>query len=66
MTHITYRENLNLLTEPTSEPITLTEAKDHLRILSSNTDDDTYITTFIVEASIEVEEFTEHVVLTQT
>lgn len=55
---------LTLKTAPTSEPVTLAEAKDHLRI--SNTDSDTLITALIAVARQRCEEFTHRAFITQT
>jgi uncharacterized phiE125 gp8 family phage protein len=48
------RLQLTLVTAPTVEPLTLTEAKDHLRV--TDTEDDTYITSLITVARKYIEE----------
>lgn len=53
-----------LVTAPVSEPITLTEAKAHLRV--TDTDDDTGITTLITVARQVVEEESSLALFTQT
>jgi uncharacterized phiE125 gp8 family phage protein len=53
-----------LVTAPASEPISLSEAKDHLRVTS--TDDDTYITSLIKVARQHVEVVTSRALITQT
>jgi uncharacterized phiE125 gp8 family phage protein len=51
-------------TEPTTEPITLEEAKDHLRV--DITDDDTYIESLIKVARRSCEHISNHKFITQT
>jgi uncharacterized phiE125 gp8 family phage protein len=53
-----------LVTAPTSEPITTQEAKDHLRI--TTTDDDTLISAMIVAVREYVENVTSRALITQT
>ena len=48
--------SLSLVTAPASEPVTLAEAKTHMRI--DSTDDDTYITELITAARILAENYT--------
>lgn len=55
---------LTLVTAPASEPITVTEAKSHLRITSS--DDDSYISSLIKVARDRAESFTKRALITQT
>lgn len=55
---------LKLITAPTSEPISLTEAKSHLRI--DTTDDDTLITSLIVAAREYAQGFQNRAFVTQT
>ena len=55
---------LQLVTAPTSEPVTLTEAKSHLRVTA--TDEDTLITSLIVAARQWAENFTGRALITQT
>lgn len=55
---------LELLTAPTETLVSLSEAKEHLRVDHSN--DDTYITTLINVATDVVEEFTRRKLATQT
>ena len=57
---------LVLVTAPASEPVTLTEAKAHMRIESSFTDEDTLITSLIARARRHVETLTERSLLTTT
>lgn len=56
--------NVSLVTAPTIEPITVQEAKDHLRIATF--DDDAYIATLITVAREEVEDITRRAIMTQT
>lgn len=64
MPHLIVRYRHNLLIEPAIEPITLSEAKTHLRV--DFTDDDTLITTLIIVARQAVEEFLGRALITQT
>jgi uncharacterized phiE125 gp8 family phage protein len=56
--------NLKLITPATTEPVTLTEAKSHLRITDSN--NDTYITAIIKPARIKCENLTGRSLAPQT
>ena len=58
------RYRLDLVTAPTIEPVTLTEAKDYMRVTS--TDDDSLITSLIVVARTGAESFTRRAFITQT
>ncbi len=51
-------------TQPAEEPVTLTEAKAHLRV--SDTADDTYITAIIKAAREQAERFVNGAIVTQT
>jgi uncharacterized phiE125 gp8 family phage protein len=55
---------LKLYTAPAAEPVTLTEAKAHLRV--EHTSDDTLITALIVAARTHAEAFTRRAFVTQT
>lgn len=55
---------LKLITPPASEPVTLQEAKNHLRVDVS--DDDSLISTLITVARQKAEEFTRRSLITQT
>lgn len=55
-----------LITPPASEPILLSDAKLHLRIESSYTADDTYISTLLSVAREYVESITNRKLITQT
>jgi uncharacterized phiE125 gp8 family phage protein len=55
---------MRLITGPSSEPLTLTEAKAHLRV--TTTDDDTYITALIVAAREAAEQRLGRALFTQT
>ena len=57
-------KSVNIKTEPAEEPITLVEAKAHLRVTC--TDEDTYITTLIKVARIHAERFQRRSYITQT
>ncbi|MFD1304212.1 head-tail connector protein, partial [Methylobacterium marchantiae] len=54
---------LKLITAPTAEPITLDEAKAHLRV--EGTDDDAYITSLIAAARQSVESLTGRALMSQ-
>lgn len=58
------RSRLNLKTGPAQEPVTLSEAKAHLRV--TNTSEDTLITNLIVSARQSAEIYTDRVFITQT
>jgi uncharacterized phiE125 gp8 family phage protein len=58
--------NVSAVTSPTSLPITLSEAKAHLRIESSFTDDDAYIRALIFAATAQAETITWRKLITQT
>lgn len=64
MPHLTVRHRHNLITAPAIEPVTLTQAKAHLRV--DFADDDTLITTLIIVARQAVEEFLGRALITQT
>lgn len=53
-----------LVTAPATEPVSLQEAKDHLRI--SGTSEDTLITSLIKSARIQVENYLNRALITQT
>ena len=55
---------IQVTTEPTVEPVSVSEAKDHLRVTSS--DDDTYIGTLIKAARQRAEGYTRRALVTQT
>lgn len=55
---------LTRTTQPASEPLSLAEAKNHLRV--NVTDDDSLITNLIVTARITCEEFTARALITQS
>lgn len=55
-----------LTTAPTAEPITTAEAKAHLRIYSSFTDDDTYIDSLIEAARQQAELYTNRQIMPAT
>ena len=57
-------KRLSLITAPASEPITLSEAKSHLRI--DDTREDTYVTTLIGTARHIAETYTRRAFITQT
>ena len=56
--------NIKIITDVSTEPVTLTQAKAHLRIETS--DDDTYITTLITIAREYCENITKRALATQT
>ena len=56
--------NITVVTPPVNEPITLTEAKSHLRVLAS--DNDTYINTLIGYARDLAEERMDRALINQT
>jgi len=58
--------NVNLITPPATEPITLADAKMHLRVDSDLTIEDQYITDLIIVARGMVEAFTGRALITQT
>lgn len=55
---------LRLITAPTVEPLTLTEAKAHLRV--DHTDDDALIAIYLAAARADCEEWTARAFVTQT
>lgn len=56
----------SLLTPPTSEPLTLDEAKDHLRLDPDAHDEDAYLDALIETARHDVEAHTDRALVTQT
>lgn len=56
--------NYEIIVQPTEEPITLEEAKLHLKV--DNIDEDMYISALIVAAREQVEQFTGRALLSQT
>jgi len=58
------RGHYKITTAPTTEPVTLTEAKAHLRV--DFTDDDTLIESLIGAATAAAEEFTNRALMAQT
>ena len=62
--HQRINESVNIKTEPTTEPLTLVEAKAHLRVTC--TEDDVYITTLIKVARKHAERFQRRSYITQT
>ncbi len=62
MTYHSYK----ITTAPTSEPITLTEAKTQLRVESDFTEDDTWITSAITVVREQVEALTNRALMPQT
>lgn len=57
--------NLTLITEPAEEPITLEEAKEHLRIGIEDTDEEGLITSLITAARLHVEDITNRALVKQ-
>lgn len=57
---------LTIVTAPASEPVSLADAKVHLRIPSAVTADDAYITALITVARQWVENYTNRALITQT
>jgi uncharacterized phiE125 gp8 family phage protein len=57
---------VSLVTPPAALPITLSEAKSHLRIESTFTNDDAYIRSLIFAATAQVENITRRKLITQT
>jgi len=55
-----------IVSPPSVEPISVAEAKTHLRIVESNTDDDTYIGLLITAVRRETENFLGRALITQT
>lgn len=55
-----------LVTGPASEPVTLAELKEHLRIASGDTSEDSYLTDLITESREEIEEASGMALITQT
>lgn len=55
---------LNLVTAPATEPVTLTEAKAHMRVTTSSDDD--YITDLITTARLHAENLTKRAFINQT
>ena len=57
--------NYSIVSQPASEPLTLNEAKDHLRILHTETYDDNYISALIIAARNQVENMTYRALVSQ-
>jgi len=55
---------LKIVTEPTKEPLSISDVKEHLNITS--TDDDAYLRSLITVARVQVEKITNRAMLTQT
>ena len=56
--------NVDLITGPTLEPVLVADCKDHLRVLIH--DDDGLISSYIITAREEVEDWTRRTIMTQT
>jgi uncharacterized phiE125 gp8 family phage protein len=56
--------NATLITAPTLEPVTVQEARDHLRV--TGTDEYAYIANLVVSARQEMEDWTRRAIMTQT
>jgi len=56
----------SLITAPAIEPVTLDEAKDFLRLVTTTPEEDTLITSLIIASRIEAEKFTSLAFITQT
>lgn len=57
-------QSVRILTQPATEPVSLAEAKDHLRVDSN--DENNFITALIVTARQHCEQFTRRAFVTQT
>lgn len=62
----TWRPTLKLSTAPTSEPITLTEAKQHCALDAAITDFDAQLSSYITAARQRIEDDTQRAFITQT